>query len=57
MTAPEFKSALAALGMDRADAAAMFVVSTRTVSRWSQGKTPVPPLVERELRVKMKEVA
>jgi transcriptional regulator with XRE-family HTH domain len=42
MTAPEFRTALAALGLRQNRLAECLGVTTATVNRWAIGRVPVP---------------
>lgn len=50
MTAPELRAALASLGMSQRDFATLWNLPPNTVSRWCNGRHPVPPWVETAVR-------
>ena len=50
MSADEYKAALAALGLNLAQAARLLDVDYSTSRRWGDGRTAVPPPVARFLR-------
>lgn len=50
MTGPEFRSALAALGISQAAFARLWHLPPNTVSRWANDRHPIHPWVETALR-------
>jgi len=55
MTGPEFRAALAALGMEQRAFAARFAVLPGTVSRWAMGHRAVPSWVPPVLELLARE--
>lgn len=54
MTANQFRTAIAALGLTQAGAAEFLGVSLRTSQGWALGEYPVPLAVARLLRLMVK---
>lgn len=57
MTGPEFRAALAALGMEQRAFAARFGILPGTVNRWVMGHRAVPPWVPAALALLGQEAA
>ena len=57
MTGPEFRAALAALGMEQRAFAARFCILPGTVNRWAMGHRAVPPWVPAVLDLLEQEAA
>ena len=51
MTAPEYRTALAALGLSQVGAAKLFKVNERTSRRWALGEQAIPEAVAIALRL------
>lgn len=51
MNAKEFDAALAQLGVNQSEAAELLGIGRRSILRYANGTHPVPPVVERLIRM------
>lgn len=51
MTGPEYQAAIDTMGLSQVAAGKFFEASPRSSRRWASGQLPVPPLIEKMIRL------